>query len=187
MALRFTIIQDAKENRRKCTLTPLVGSEGIEFIRADCPRGDPGRIPVGPALLLAVDGPPLEAADAPFAEEHGVVLLDGTWVRVTKLLDRLILSPEVRRRSLPRDFMTAYPRVSKVHRDPDGGLASVEALFAASAVLGSPRPELLRHYHWAREFLDRNSGLLFRLEADFPRGKTALCPGFGRERPPHRE
>ena len=60
------------------------------------------------------------------------------------------------RRSLPRELVTAYPRRSKLNRDPDEGLASVEALFLAAAILGEPEPDLLRHYCWSGEFLERN-------------------------------
>jgi len=53
-------------------------------------------------------------------------------------------------------FRTAYPRVSSLGTDPDSGLASVEALYVAYAVLGRPTTGLLDHYRWGEEFLRVN-------------------------------
>ena len=58
-------------------------------------------------------------------------------------------------RSLP-PLVTAYPRTSKVHSDPDGGLATVEAVYAAYRLLGRDTAGLLAHYHWADEFVQQN-------------------------------
>ena len=55
-----------------------------------------------------------------------------------------------------RGWRTAYPRVSKRGTDPDNGLASVEALFAAYHLLGRPTAGLLDHYRWAAQFLAAN-------------------------------
>jgi pre-rRNA-processing protein TSR3 len=57
-------------------------------------------------------------------------------------------------------WQTAYPRVSKQGTDPDNGLASVEALYAALHILGRPTAGLLDHYRWGDEFLLRNSNVL---------------------------
>jgi pre-rRNA-processing protein TSR3 len=53
-------------------------------------------------------------------------------------------------------LVTAYPRKSKLFEDPERGLASVEALYAALALLGEQRQELLANYRWARTFLALN-------------------------------
>ena len=55
---------------------------------------------------------------------------------------------------------TAYPRRSRIHADPESGLASIEALFAATLILGESRPELLGSYRWRDEFLERNRALI---------------------------
>ena len=67
------------------------------------------------------------------------------------------------RRRLP-ELVTAYPRRSTFAVDPRHGLASVEALYAATALLDGPCPELLAQYRWAAEFLAANPGL-----APFPK------------------
>jgi len=59
-------------------------------------------------------------------------------------------------RSIPPGFVTVYPRRSKTFDDPANGLASVEALFAASAVLGEENPKLLEGYLWKEQFLEGN-------------------------------
>jgi pre-rRNA-processing protein TSR3 len=63
----------------------------------------------------------------------------------------------VRRRLPP--LATAYPRKSRQFEDPASGLASVEALYAALAILGEARPDLLAQYRWAQGFLDANPQL----------------------------
>ncbi len=37
--------------------------------------------------------------------------------------------------------------------DPTGGLASVEALYAAKRLLGDDDPDVLEGYHWREAFL----------------------------------
>lgn len=54
---------------------------------------------------------------------------------------------------LPDGVKTAYPRVSKIADNPDGGLASVEALYLARRLLGDDDPTLLDAYYWRDEFL----------------------------------
>ena len=45
-------------------------------------------------------------------------------------------------RSLPAEVETAYPRRSKVFEDPAGGLATIEAIFAALAIRSHFSPAL---------------------------------------------
>jgi pre-rRNA-processing protein TSR3 len=85
------------------------------------------------------------------------LLLDCSWRRVESL-GRTVVGEPVRRR-LPA-LQTAYPRRSRTYEDPLEGLASVEALYAALALMGHPRPELLVSYRWAEDFLRLNAELL---------------------------
>ncbi len=100
---------------------------------------------------LAVDGPPLSNADSGM----GILLLDGSW-RWAAPMNRDFA--EVPARSLA-GIRTAYPRRSKLGQDPEEGLASIEALYAAYRVLGRPTEGLLDQYRWADEFLRLNSAL----------------------------
>src|SRR5262249_19044788 len=99
-------------------------------------------------VRLAAEGPPLTEAD----RVAGLLLLDGSWRRVQDMLRGVASVPS---RSLC-GYQTAYPRVSNLGTDPDNGLASVEALYAAYHVLGRPTKGLLDHYYWAEEFLRLN-------------------------------
>ena len=88
------------------------------------------------------------AADA----DRGLLVLDGTW-RWVEPMERLTASVPVR--SLP-PLVTAYPRSSKVKDDPEGGLATIEAIYAAYRLLGRDTTALLDHYHWGEQFVELN-------------------------------
>jgi len=92
--------------------------------------------------------PLLSAADSP----RGLLLLDGTW-RLAARMEPFYSHVEVR--SLPVT-QTAYPRKSAVFPDPNEGLATIEALYAALRVLRRETRCLLDHYHWKKEFLKLN-------------------------------
>jgi len=99
-------------------------------------------------VRLGLGGPELSAAD----RSAGLLILDGTWRHVEPMQRA---HADVPVRSLPA-LRTAYPRTSKVHADPESGLATVEALYAAYRLLGRDVTGLLDHYHWAEAFVDQN-------------------------------
>lgn len=139
------IVRDPRESLAKCSLTPLRGLPGIRFVSYDPDR----RVEVGGRVLLHPDGEPIGPAD----RGQPLLLVDCAWRRLPTLLSTLD-GPCVRRRLPP--LATAYPRRSKTFEDPERGLASVEALYAALVLLGDRRPELLAGYRWASEFLALN-------------------------------
>jgi pre-rRNA-processing protein TSR3 len=51
---------------------------------------------------------------------------------------------------------TAYPRKSEIYEDPEGGLATIEALYAALQILRRPTTGLLDSYYWRQQFLQLN-------------------------------
>jgi len=166
--MHFLIVQDYKENRRKCTLTALESRTDFTFRRLEHPSRSAEKVEVGPGILLEIDAPPLSRGDAQLVAAGSLVIVDSTWARVPKVLGRLRVTEGacLQRRRIPDGFLTAYPRMSKLHSDPPDGLASVEAIFAATAILGEPLPDLLGHYHWAREFLWRNQEILRKLSEE---------------------
>jgi len=99
-------------------------------------------------VRLGLGGPVLSEADA----ACGLLVLDGTW-RHVQPIERMFEAIPIR--SLP-PLITAYPRTSKVSADPDGGLATIEAIYAAFRLLGRDTTGLLDHYHWAAEFVELN-------------------------------
>jgi len=150
------IVRHPKERLSKCSLEPLRGKEGFTFLTA----GEGFTFDATGHTLLGFDGPVLGPADA----ERPLLILDATW-RLLPRLERCLRGDPVRR-SLPKGLRTAYPRVSKLSPDPQGGLASVEALFAAFRCMGFPGEGLLDHYRWASTFLELNEEIL-----PGPRGK----------------
>jgi len=147
-ALDILIVHDPREPVKKCSLTPLRGMPGVRFVSV---RGGQ-RVDAGRRIWLHPDGDELGPADRGI----GLLVIDCTWRRVSKLSK--CIDGELLRRRLPK-LVTAYPRRSKLAPDPEHGLASVEALYAATALLDGSRPELLAHYRWAADFLAANPGL----------------------------
>jgi len=83
-------------------------------------------------------------------------VLDGTW-RLAQKMEPFYETLPVR--TLPT-WQTAYPRVSKVFDDPTGGLATIEAIFAAHTILEKDTTGLLDEYYWAEQFLELNRNRL---------------------------
>ncbi len=148
--LQVVILRHPKERLSKCSLEPLRGKEGFTFLTAK----EGFTFQAAGYTLLGFEGPLLTPADAC----RPLLILDATWRLLPKL--EACLRGEPLRRSLPRGLRTAYPRVSKISPDPPGGLASVEALYAAFRCMGLPGKGLLDHFRWAREFLDLNKAIL---------------------------
>jgi ribosome biogenesis protein Tsr3 len=147
-AMNILIVHDLREPAAKCSVTPLRGMPGLSFV----PLFGGRRVDAGRRIWLHPDGDELSEAD----RGPGLLLIDCSWHRVPKLAK--FIDGDLVRRRLPH-LVTAYPRRSKLGRDPVYGLASVEALYAALAILGTPAPELLAHYRWADDFLAANPGL----------------------------
>lgn len=148
--LDILILRDPRESVKKCSLTPIRGKDRIRFLNYD----PDARVEVGGRLLLHPEGEILTPRDR--TGVSGLLLVDSAWRRLPKLLKTLVGEP-VRRR-LPA-LRTAYPRKSHTFEDPERGLASIEALYAALALLGETRGELLEDYRWRDEFLALNPGL----------------------------
>lgn len=138
------ILRHPKERLSKCSVEPLRGTRPeITFHTA----GPGFTFEATAHTLLAVEAPELSPEDG----GRPLLLLDSTWRLLPKLEARLTGEPM--RRSLPKAIRTAYPRVSKLAPDPAGGLATVEALYAAWRLLGCDDPSLLDDYPWRAAFL----------------------------------
>lgn len=139
------VVRHQRENPKKCTILPLQGRPDLTFYEYPLKA----EIDLAGYVRLAVDGPPLSAAD----RDQGILLLDASW-RWADTMTRHF--EQVPPRSLA-GWRTAYPRVSKLGTDPAEGLATVEALYIAHHILGRPTAGLLDHYRWAEEFLRLNA------------------------------
>jgi|SRR5580704_1147575 pre-rRNA-processing protein TSR3 len=138
------IVVHPREKRSKCTVEPLRNREGFLFWTFP----DRGPESLESYVRLGIGGPVLSTDDA----DRGLLVLDGTW----RLADRMEkFFRHVPLRSLP-PVKTAYPRASFIYPDPAGGLATIEAVYAAYRILGRPIDGLLDKYHWAADFRARN-------------------------------
>ena len=166
MRPEILIVVRRGEDPAKCTVRPLRGAPGLDFLAYPL-RQKPD---LSRHLLLAPDAPPLSPADA----GRPLLLLDASWRHAAKM--RKAVEP-VEARSIPPGWKTAYPRRSKTHEDPDAGLATVEALFAALCTLGFRDDSLLRFYPWRDAFLDLNRG---RLPPEIPTDGSTGRRGWSR-------
>lgn len=142
------IVVHPKEKRSKCTVEPLRGHD--DFVFWKYPQRSHASL--DGYVRLGLGGTELSAADS----RQGLLILDGTWRLAGKMEEDFADVPV---RTLP-SLETAYPRTSKLFDDPLGGLATIEAVYAACCILGRDVSGLLDHYRWADEFLARNSSLL---------------------------
>ncbi|MEM9382794.1 MAG: DUF367 domain-containing protein [Planctomycetota bacterium] len=150
--LDVLVVRDPRESAKKCSLIPLKGVEGIEFVEYAPER----RVDGGGRVLLDPEGEEIGVGDRGLP----LLVLDSSWRRLPKLAATVDGEP-VRRRLPP--LVTAYPRKSRDFEDPGEGLASVEALYAALVLLGHDRVDhLLEHYRWREEFLAANRERLER-------------------------
>ncbi|MFA6917143.1 MAG: hypothetical protein WC222_12160 [Parachlamydiales bacterium] len=142
------IVRHRRENLKKCSL------RGLEK-RTDCKFYRYPNLQLPPAagyIVLALDAPVLTMDDA----DKGLLLLDATWRYSGKMLKWASKIPALIYRSLPDNLRTAYPRRQDDCSDPEKGLASVEALYAAYRILDRPTEGLFDHYHWGSNFVELN-------------------------------
>jgi pre-rRNA-processing protein TSR3 len=152
------ILRHRRENLKKCSLRGLEARRDCLFLTY--PKD--ALPPLEGYLLLALDGPVLSQQDAP----HGLLLIDGTWRHAETILRSL--PSGLPRRSLPHALLTAYPRRQLDCADPQRGLASVEALFAAYALMGRETRGLLDRYYWKERFLLQNRAqFIHQLHCEF--------------------
>ncbi len=149
-ALDVLIVRDPRESAKKCSLIPLRGTPGIEFVAYDGDR----TVDATGRVLLDPEGELISEADRGLP----LLVLDSSWRRLPKLAKTITGEP-LRRRLPP--LITAYPRRSKQFEDPSEGLASVEALYGALVLLGHTGIDyLLDDYLWKDDFLRVNAEAL---------------------------
>jgi len=155
-SLKTVIIRHRKENRKKCSLTPLEKNTDFEFI---CYPFSNDFI-LKPHVILTLDAPPLTQNDAILP----LCLIDGTWNYAKIMITQIEKQKQSHiYRSLPNTVATAYPRKQTNCIDPARGLASIEALYIAFKILGINTENLLDNYFWKEDFLLNNQELLLHL------------------------
>lgn len=146
------ILRLDKESPKKCSLTPLRQRGDERFRWFDCSVGQ--EVEVGEATLLHPEGELLGPADA----VRPLLLVDSSWSDLPRVLRGV--KGALTRRRLPEGLRSAYPRKSNWFPDPVAGLASIEALHAALALLGAREDALLDGYRWKEEWLRENAAQL---------------------------
>lgn len=140
--MKTIILRHRRENLDKCSLRGLEKRDDLTFYTYPLHQ-----LPdLSNYLLLQVGAPPLNLED----RDQGVLLIDGTWRLAEVMAKQLPLN--IKARSLPSHFKTAYPRKP----NPESGLASVEALFIAHRILERSTENLLDHYYWKELFMKIN-------------------------------
>lgn len=143
------IIRHRKENLRKCSLRGLEMKTNFAWLTY--PSQEQHLMNLNGYIVLDLQGAPLTEK-----ERGPLVLLDATWRYAARMWDNLPFLHHLPRRSIPEGWKTAYPRKQTACSDPESGLASIEALFAAFYITGRSTEGLLDSYYWKKEFLEKN-------------------------------
>ena len=152
--LQYDIIIDSKENPKKCTIHPIKDRSDFSI---QMYQNKTTLLEFNSDCLLHVDGKCLSTFRKKDCEEiKRLGLIDSHWQRVPDILNSITNSLP-RLIKIPSDFITGYPRKSKNDEDPEGGLATIEALFIAAAFLGNWDESLLEKYYFKDDFLTLNS------------------------------
>lgn len=144
---------DHGETANKCTIAPLAYRSDFElrYLDKDLPIGR-----LNSQILLHPDGELLHHINGHDLKPKSLAAIDCVWNRLPILLQRLE-KPLPILAKIPDGFVTAYPRRDRNGQDPQAGLATIEALFIAAALLGEWNETLLREYYFAERFLDINA------------------------------
>lgn len=146
---QIVVIRHPRENLKKCSLRGLESRENFAFFKAK----DGFLFDATGYILLQNNAPEISEKDKGLP----ILLLDSTWALLPKVRNKICGTPILR--GLPSSIKTAYPRVSKSGNDPQNGLATVEALFAALSLSGQRDESLLQNYVFKDTFLQLNKGL----------------------------
>lgn len=143
------VIRHKKENLKKCSLRGLEKRPDFRFYRYPLETFQADST----YLLLTLDADEeLSLAD----KECGLLILDGTWRYARDMEKNIPALSSFKKRCLPPNLVTAYPRRQQDCPNPAQGLASIEAIAYAYAVLQRPIEGLLDQYHWKDSFLEKN-------------------------------
>ena len=153
------ILRHRKENLKKCSLRGLEGDFRFQFYRY--PLENHSLPNLDGYVLLSIDGEPLTIKD----RSSSLLLIDGTWRYAAKMAAAIDAFANLPRRQLPPAVKTAYPRCQTACPLPEYGLASVEALYSAYAILDWETDGLLDHYFWRESFLEKNRSFFTALHS----------------------
>lgn len=148
--LVYDIVVDHGETSNKCTILPLAYRSDFNIMRGDKART------LAADILLHPEGVPLQSLNREEFPVQRLAAIDCVWRRLSPILQK-IAQPLPLLVRIPAEFVTAYPRASRKDFDPEGGLATIEAIFIAAAFLGNWDQSLLREYYFAEKFIEDNA------------------------------
>ncbi len=157
----YEIFVDHGETPNRCTILPLAYRSDFTLLKKKFIA------PLASDVLLHPDGLSLHEFDRIQNPVSTIAAIDCVWKRLDPLL-RSLPGKTPLKVKIPDGFVTAYPRVAKNNADPDGGFATIEAIFLAAAFLGEWDITLLREYYFAEDFLNRNADALKHYGIQFP-------------------
>lgn len=175
----YEIIVDSGETANKCTIAPLASRTDFHLFRV---KGDGPLGPLSAPVLLHHEGQCLTTLRETVSPVPALASVDCVWRRLPKLLNRIEWKDgkQPALAKIPEGFRTVYPRVGANGTDPQGGLATIEALFVAAALLGNYDPTLLSQYHFARRFIELNVSRFFELGVESNPEAFPLVPSPAR-------
>jgi pre-rRNA-processing protein TSR3 len=150
--LPTTILRHRKENLKKCSLRGLEERKDLLFYTY--PLTMPSSL--NGYVMLHLDQENTQELSMN-DKDCGLFLLDSTWNYEMKMHDTIKKNHSLIYRSLPKNFVTAYPRKQTACLEPERGLATVEALYIAYIILQRDTDNLLKYYHWHEAFLKKNA------------------------------
>lgn len=156
LSMQFEVILDIGETPNKCTIAPLAYRPDFKLFPV---KGATQWGPLTSPVLLHHEGECITKLRETLPPVSGIASVDCVWRRLNFLLDRIVVrsnTPPITRARIPEGFVTAYPRVSEFDTDPDGGLATIEAIFTAAALFGNWDVSLLSEYYFGRKYVELN-------------------------------
>lgn len=152
----YEIVVDVGETANKCTIAPLAPRTDFRLFPV---HGEGALGPLSAPILLHHEGQCLTTLASLPRPIPALASVDCVWRRLPRLLERIGWVGEKKPilAKIPDGFKTVYPRVGSSRTDPGGGLATIEAIFIASAILGRYDATLLSHYYFAQPFIDLNT------------------------------
>ncbi len=157
--MRYEVVLDRGETANKCTIMPLAGRAGFRIVGVVDELAIPG---LRSDLLLHPEGECLTGLRAKLGKVEAIAAVDCVWRRLPVLLAGIEGGlPTLAR--IPDGFVTAYPRKSEDGSDPQAGLATIEAIFTAAALLGNWDTGLLSQYYFGAAYVALNAALFARL------------------------
>jgi pre-rRNA-processing protein TSR3 len=153
--LPIIIIRHFKERLSKCSVQPLENKEGYIFRTYKTGILDlAGLDNLNKYVRLDPEGAILH----PEIDSGSGLMLVYATLRYAENIKNLLTN--VPARALPRQWKTTYPRRQTGAPDPESGLASIEAIFAAHIILGRDTRGLLDDYYWKNQFIELNKALI---------------------------